>query len=95
MYHIAARAGRMEVLQLLFTLSEDYPGLNEEIIKSASLVIDKVSVCDGLYCSMRWGWLLLHGGGYCSMGVATAPWGWLLLHGGGYCSMGRATAPWG
>ncbi len=92
MYHIAARAGRMEVLQLLFTLSEDYPGLNEEIIKSASLVRDKVSECDGLYCS---GWLLLHGDGYCSMGMATAAWGWLLLHGGDYCSMGVATAPWG
>ncbi len=58
MYHIAAMAGRMEVLQLLFTLSEDYPGLNEEIISNAYLVICKVSVCDGLYCSM---------------GVATAP----------------------
>ncbi len=80
MYHIAARAGRMEVLQLLFTLSEDYPGLNEEIITNACLFRDKVSVCDGLYCSM---------------GVATAPWGWLLLQGGGYCSMAMATAPWG
>ncbi len=57
----------MEVLQLLFTLSEDYPGLNEEIITSACLAIYKVSVCDDY--TAPWGWLLLHGGGYCSMGM--------------------------
>ncbi len=51
----------MEILQLLSTLSEDYPGLNEEIITSACQVICKVSVYDGLYCSM---WE-----GYCSIGV--------------------------
>ncbi len=73
MYHTAAKAGRMEIIQLLSTLSEDYPGQNEEIITSACLVIYKVSVCNDY--TAPWGRLLLHGGGYCTMGVTAAPLG--------------------
>ncbi len=73
----------MEILQLLSTLSEDYPGLNEEIITSACLVVYKVSVCDDYIAP--WGWPLLHGAPW---GWHT--WGWLLLYGGGYCSMEMA-----
>ena len=44
-YHIAARAGEMESLRLLSTISEDYPELTQELITKACLATDRVSVC--------------------------------------------------
>ena len=41
-YHVVVREGRLECLKHLCTLSEDYPLLTQDIIKTACLSKDKV-----------------------------------------------------